>query len=283
LPRAKEAPFFIYPEAAEAAAFEPYMRKAFAEASEGVLLGKATPDYMLGRGEVGLETVADRIANACPKVKLIALLRDPIERALSNHAMEVRRGQERRSADAALNDLLAADELAAARGYPTFVNSYVIQGEYARILRVFRSRFPAGQILVEHTRDLAVDPAGLLDRVLAFLGLPVDYRPEGLGMRHFRGGTRKRVDAEAEASLLAYLRREVLPHLDGDPDAHAEAFGFFFDTWNVIADDDPTALSDETRARLEEHFREDAERLVTLDVAAPWIAEWSARDRDIPM
>lgn len=277
LPAAKEAPFFIYSDAARAGEFESYMRKTFAAAPPGALLGKVTPDYMLGRDKVGVETVVERIADSCPDVKLIALLRDPIERAVSNHTMEVRRGQESRSLDAALEDSLDPEALASARALPTFVNSYLVQGEYGRILDVFRSRFPAGRMLVEQSRDLALDPAGVLDRTLSFLGLPAGHRPPDLGARHFRGGDRKRVDAEAEASLLGYLRQEVLPHMEGDAALHANAFGFFFETWNVIPDEAPPGPSGEIRARLERHYREDAERLAGLGVAAPWVAAWDER------
>jgi hypothetical protein len=279
LTRAKEAPFFIRGDAAEPGAFAAYMRSAFREAPAGALLGKATPDYMLGRAEVGVEMVAERIAGAAPDAKLVALLRDPIERALSNYAMELRREQERRSADSALGEQLTPEGLAAARRYPTFSNSYVIQGEYGRILEVFRSRFPAERIFVDYTQELARDPGALLDRVLAFLGLPPGHRPPNLGTRYFRGGTRKRVDAEAQAALFDYLRSEVLPHLKGNPRPHANAFDFFFETWNVIPDEAPPPLSPETRLGLEQHFREDAERLAALGVATPWVATWEENSR----
>jgi hypothetical protein len=229
---------------------------------------------MLGRGEVGVEAVADRIATALPEAKLIALLRDPIERALSNYTMEVRRGQEARLPDVAFADLLEPQGLAVARAYPAFSNSYVIQGEYGRILQVFRSRFPAEQMLVAYTGELNDDPGGLLDKVHAFLGVSPGHRPSDLNVHHFQGGLRKRVDAAAEASLFAHLREELLPHLKGDFRAHADAFGFFFETWNVIPDEAPTAVSGEIRLRLEEHFREDAERLAGLGIPAPWIDRW---------
>ena len=274
LPRAKEAPYFIYPAADRPAEIEAYMRRAFAEAPAGALLGKATPDYMLGRGAVPVEAVAERIAAAFPEVKLIALLRDPIERAVSNHTMEIRRGQESRPLDAALAAQLGPQALADARSGPTFSNAYVAQGEYGRILDAYRSRFPAERMLIEQSDDLARDPGAVIDRVLSFLGLPTGFRPPELGARHFRGGTRRRVDAPAEAELLAYLREEVLPHMEGDPALHANAFGFFFETWNVVPDETPPQPSAEIRARLERHYRDDAERLARLGVAAPWLDDW---------
>jgi hypothetical protein len=274
MPRAKEAPFFIFPGVARPGGFESYMDWTFSEASPEAVLGKATPDYMLGRNEVVVEAVAARIAATLPDVKLVVLLRDPIERAISNHTMELRRGGESRPLDEALREQLAPEALVGARSYPTFAGSYVIQGEYGRILEVFRRRFAADRILVEQSEDLACDPGAVIDRVLSFLGLPAGHRPPDLGVRYFRGGGKKRVDAEAEALLFDYLRREAMPHMSGDPSLHARAFGFFFETWNVVPEETPPPLSAEIRARLEEHYQLDAERLAGLGIAAPWIESW---------
>jgi hypothetical protein len=42
----------------------------------------------------------------------------------------------------------------------------------------------------------------------------------------------------------------------------------------VVPDERPPDLSEELRARLESHYREDARRLAELGVPAPWIATW---------
>jgi hypothetical protein len=276
LPRGKEAPFFIFRSSARPGEFDAFMHRNFAGAPVAALLGKVTPDYMLGRGELDVEMVVERIAQALPEVKIVVLLRDPIERAISNYTMEARRRQESRSVDDALEESLDEKALATARARPTFTNSYVVQGEYGRILEVFRTRFKADQILVEQSRDLAADPGAVIDRTLSFLGQPTGYRPPDLGARHFRGGIRKRIDAPAEAELFDYLRREVLPHMNGDSALHANAFGFFFETWNVVPDKEQPQPSPEVRARLEDHYLEDAGHLADLGVEAPWIAAWSA-------
>jgi hypothetical protein len=127
---------------------------------------------MTGTPGSGVEVVAERISRKLPDVKLIALLRDPIARAVSGYVMAVRRGLEKRSVDAALSDLLAPQQLEESRRNPILTNSYVALGEYGRILRAYRSRFPAEQLLVLLTQDLADDPGGVLDDTLEVLGLP---------------------------------------------------------------------------------------------------------------
>jgi Sulfotransferase domain len=275
MPRSKEAPFFCL-EDASPPALAAYMRRRFRDAPADALLGKATPDYMMGRPGVHVDVVADRMSKALPDVRLIALLRDPIARAISGYTMAVRRGQEDRSIDTALTDLLDPDELATARTHPTPTNSYVILGEYGRILGVYGSLFPADRLLVTFSDDLARRPGVLLDEVLDFLGLPIGYRPEGLGVRYFRGGTRKRLEGEAEESLLAFLTKEILPYMEGDRQIHSSTFGLFYETWNVVPDDLPPQPSAEVGARLEEHFRVDAEELRKLGLSAPWVSGWGS-------
>ena len=273
-PAVKEAPFFVGPEVGPVE-FDAYMRRVFAEVPPQRLLGKATPDYMLGRRDVTVEEVARRIGATLPEVRLIVLLRDPVERAVSSHTMEVRRGHERRTLDAALEQELAPASLDAARRFPTFVNSYVVGGEYGRVLDAFMAHVSPQRMLVEQSRDFADRPAEVLDRVLSFLGLPPGHRPVDLGVRYFRGGTRSRIDPEARAELFDYFQREVLPHVEGDPTLHANAFGLFFTTWNVVPDETPPWPSAELVGRLREHYLEDARRLQGLGVAAPWVASWS--------
>jgi hypothetical protein len=50
-----------------------------------------------------------------PEVKLIAILRDPIERCISHYKMSRRRGAERRSLEQAVSELLREDRVAYAR------------------------------------------------------------------------------------------------------------------------------------------------------------------------
>src|SRR2546423_473254 len=94
LPPHKEAPFFSEPSPGD---FRGYMRALFKEAPRGAKTGTVTPTYMVGGPSAPVPVIAERIRAAAPDVKLVALLRDPVERAHSAWRMLVRRGEERRS------------------------------------------------------------------------------------------------------------------------------------------------------------------------------------------
>jgi hypothetical protein len=274
LPEDKEAPFFFTRAATEPGGLAAFMALHFGEAPPGVLLGKVTPHYMMGNGGMGAELIAQRIAAALPEVRIVALLRDPIERAVSHHRMSMCRGIEVRSFDEMTLDLLAPAQLAAAREAPTETNSYLVQGEYGRILSGYRRHFPPSRMHVELSEDLARDPAGVIDRVLVSLGLEPGHRPADLGVRHHRGGLCRRVDDDAEQQLRAFLREQVWGRLGPESERVQHAFNFFFQMWNVVADDQLPPVSPRTRAALEEHYARDAHELASLGIQAPWLSAW---------
>lgn len=277
LPRGKEVAVFTVanPSPVELASAIP---NVFDDVRPDSLLGTVSPNYMIGslQGKPGddVEAVARRIAGTCPAVKLIAVLRDPIERAASSYKMAFRRGQEKRPIDDALSDLLEPGQLSNSRRCPTDPNSLVVAGEYGRVLGVYRALFPAEQLHLAYTADLARDPGAVLDGMLGFLGLETGFRPQGLGIRHFRGGRRRLLDRHAEELLFNYFREDILPYMRGSVDAHEKAFEFFYMTWNVAPDEQPPELSAEVRMRLEAHYRDDARKLAELGIRAPWIQRW---------
>ena len=85
--------------------------------------GTVTTRYMAGGVTGGAvndnnydeRTVPLRIRERLPKVRLIAILRDPVERAVSHHRMVLMDGREQRSFDDAIGELLRPDMLERAR------------------------------------------------------------------------------------------------------------------------------------------------------------------------
>jgi hypothetical protein len=276
LPHDKEAPIFATADGARADAVARLVGSYFRDAPADALLGTVTPQYMMGHQGVSAEQIATRIAQALPDVKLIALLRDPVERAISQYRMSVRRGIERRTFAEAARQLLHPAWLEVAREQPTETNAYVVQGEYGRVLGAYCALVPARRLLVVYTSELEHDAGALLDRVLLHLGLEAGFRPDRLDMCHHRGGTRPRLDEQGERELRELLATEIWPRLGPDSEAALRAFNFFFETWNVIPDDELVELDDATRALLEAHYEQDARRLATLGIAAPWLAGWHA-------
>ena len=153
LPPGKERPYFSHDEV-YARGWGAYMRSltrhdAFADPVRS--WGTVTPQYMVGglyqsNGDAAESyderTVPLRINETLPSVHLIAILRDPVERALSHHRMLAMRGLERRSFDDAIGDLLHPDALDKSRRRPQERTGYIHVGESTTIYRYF-DRLPS--------------------------------------------------------------------------------------------------------------------------------------------
>lgn len=135
--------------------------------------GEATPYYLFHPHAAG------RIAAAVPAVRLVALLRDPTDRAYSHYRHNVRAGREPLSFDEALDreesrTRAGRDRMLREPGYECEAfrdYSYAARGVYADQLAAYRRLFPADQLLVLSSEDYFADPAATLGRVFAHLGL----------------------------------------------------------------------------------------------------------------
>jgi Sulfotransferase domain len=120
------------------------------------------------------------------RMRLIALLRDPIERAYSHFQMELRWGRETGTFEEALDHEEAElpGVLERLRTNPSLGpssglgRSYVARGLYADQLERWLRLFDADQLLILMSNDLDDDPAETLSRVAGFLDVPEWHAPE---------------------------------------------------------------------------------------------------------
>jgi hypothetical protein len=121
----------------------------------------------------------ERLGHDLPGVKLVAMLRDPVERAFSAHKHELARGYEHEGFERALaleDDRLAGEveRICADPGYESFAHrhySYCHRGQYAEQLdRVFEF-FPRAQVHVIDSAGYFSQPAREYGQLLEFLGL----------------------------------------------------------------------------------------------------------------
>ena len=137
------------------------------------LVGEATPYYLHH------PHAAMRARQVAPGAKVIALLRNPVDRAHGHWAERRRQGVEWLDFDAAIAaeaERLAGEEarMLADPAYVSFAHqhfSYVDQGRYARGLERWLGAFPRSQVLVLRSEDLYAEPAARFGDVLDFLGL----------------------------------------------------------------------------------------------------------------
>ena len=133
----------------------------FDAAPAGTLKGESTPFYLWDKAS------HLRIKALLPDVKLIAVVRDPIDRAYSNWAHLWCDGLEPES------DFVAACQQEPARiaaGYAPFWR-YLETGKYGEQLEHLYSVFDRSQVFVMRYRQLVSEPQAVLDRICAFLGI----------------------------------------------------------------------------------------------------------------
>jgi len=176
VPPEKEVPFFSN-EKRFAIGWDSYFREFFSEAPADAILGTVTPQYM----ERPSSFVPQRIFQLMPRIKLIALLRNPIDRAFSHYRMESRFNREPRKFEEAAASDLGKEKL----------KIYFTAGQYGAMLDQFLDYFPREQLLVHFTDALEETPEKVLDSIMAHLGLATGFRPLNLGKRYHVGGRQR--------------------------------------------------------------------------------------------
>lgn len=270
LPLEKEVPFFTETSAdgSDAAAWARFARRYFA--ADGRRIGKVTPQYMADA------RVPRRLAALMPDCRLIAVLRDPLERSYSHFRMAQRRGTETRDFAAAMAPLLDPCQQQRARsgspprhaqGYEPEADYYLAWSEYGRILTDYRRCFGAQQLLVIYSEELQDNPRQVLQRVLRFIGVSTDFHPRGLGEVMHAGGGGNRLPPALRVWLrelgpVAALWRRVPPQLQG-------RLRFLYERWNARSTGQRPELPADLEAALRHHLRADLDRLLDLGCPGP--------------
>jgi hypothetical protein len=158
---------------------------------------------------------AERFARDLPGVKVITLLRDPVERAYSAHAHELARGFETEPFERALeleDERVEgeAEKLAADPGYQSHSHqhhAYVRRGRYIEQLERLERLLGRDRMLVVDSEDFFTDPEPVWASVTEFLGLPWDGEP--VFERH-----NARPRSPMDESLRARLHESFAPYDD---------------------------------------------------------------------
>jgi hypothetical protein len=162
--------------------------------------GEGSPYYLFH------PQVPGRVARDLPDVKLIALLRDPVERAYSHFQHETARGFEDLGFAEAIDreeERLAGEheKLVADPTYRSFEHqhhSYQARGRYAEQILAWHAALPPERLLVLHMESFFAEPEEGFPRVLAFLGLP-EWAPPAFDRYNARRYTS--MDAAVRARL----------------------------------------------------------------------------------
>lgn len=155
-----------------------------------------------------------RAARLLPGVKLIAVLRNPVDRALSHYQHELRGGRESLTFAEAIEreaERLAGEEerLRTDPSYYSYSHrrySYTLRGLYVDQLRRWVEHFPRSQLLVIQSEWLFRDPVAASALVYDFLGL----RPHRL--EHYKPFLQGKYEREMPGELRSRLATFFEPH-----------------------------------------------------------------------
>jgi hypothetical protein len=178
----------------------------FAGANGYAVRGESSPSYTMHPWVPG---VPERIRGSVPDARLIYLVRDPIERMVSQYVHHRTCGYTRKT----ISELFSVDRFEE--------SDYVLFSRYAFQLGRYLQCFPESQILVVAHEDLLSRRDEALTRVFRFLGVDEGFRSEGFSatyntardrmvQRGLNRLTRGRINSErfnALARRLPPLRR----------------------------------------------------------------------------
>ena len=146
-----------------------YLDRYFAAAKSQTAVGEASTSYLYQ------PYVPERIAATYPHMKLVVLLRDPVERAHSNYRRSVESGLEKLDFDTAVRT--EDDRLRALSGEMAEIAPYAYAGRslYHSQLKRYLEWFPPEQMLILFSDELEDAPEALAARVFSFLGVDSSF------------------------------------------------------------------------------------------------------------
>ena len=144
----------------------------FSEAKAGQLRAEITPYYVYH------PAVPERIYHLNPSMRMILLLRDPVERALSQYFHAKRKGFEELSIEKAFSAeasrLAGSMEVVMRLGgvdYSHQKHSYVSRSRYDQQIMRYLNYFKPVQLLILRSEDLFEQPNLALDKIKKFLDI----------------------------------------------------------------------------------------------------------------
>jgi len=176
-----------------------------------VTTAEATPDYLFH------PLAPERVAAMLPDARFVVLLRDPVVRAWSHHALHATRGREPLPFEEAIDaeeerlggeeERILADPAHPAARYLRL--SYLGRGDYAPQLERWFARIPRERFLVLVSEEFFADPAGALRSTEVFLGLPRWDGQPALEHRHAIGGGAAEMAPETRARLREHFAPRI--------------------------------------------------------------------------
>ncbi len=182
IPIDKELPYFLYKKL-NSKGLGGFLDKYFNSANKGELLGLSTPQYMMN------PSVFPEIKKSLPNVKLIAILRNPIDRLVSHYSHAVRLGVEHREIDRVIESQI--NENNHDKFLDSTTNKYISAGEYGHILEELFKSFDKNKVLIIDFNDFIKNTQINLEHICDFLHIKMDCHKEEFKVK-MNGGMKKK-------------------------------------------------------------------------------------------
>ncbi len=203
------------------AQFPTHFQRTYVERVRGqhFLTGEASPYYLF------YPPAPKRVKALLPRVKLIVLLRNPVDRAYSHHWLATLEGHEtlpfaeaierEMQRTAGEQEEILRDEQYASFNHRHF--TYLARGIYVDQLQHWMNFFPREQFLILKSEDLYKDTASTFKRTLAFLAVPTTASEDQQDFKQYREPNRRGYQNEEtppklDAKMRAYLIEYFKPH-----------------------------------------------------------------------
>ena len=131
----------------------------FAGVKDEIAIGEASPNYLFH-----YESSAARIKKYVPNAKLIVILRNPVERAYSDHLMHIR-------------DAIGYRSLLEQIKYSSHKSFILRKGFYYVPLKYYFTQFGREQIKVFFYDDLCENPQEFMQKMYKYLGVDEEFVP----------------------------------------------------------------------------------------------------------
>ena len=180
---------------------------------------EATPMYLYH------PLAPERIHQLLPQIKLLVLLRNPTDRAISHYHHSRSRGWEKlpilEAMHAEESRIVALSQSADFAGGAFRYFSYKSRGNYIEQIRRYRKYFRDDQMLILKSEELFSNPAAALPAIFEFVGVRPNYTVADLAARNV-SENKDTVPAE----VYVYLKDFFRPHNQALYDLIGRDFGW---------------------------------------------------------
>ena len=186
-------------------------------------LGEATPYYLCH------PHAPTRIASLLPQAKLIAILRNPVDRAISHYFHEQKKGREELPILEALQreEERCAEEWQRMLNDPQYISkahqsfSYKQRGIYLEQIKRYLEVFPEEQLLILESSKLFSKPQAVLKKVFNFLEIDSEVAIPDIAIKNANPNKKMVPD-----TVRSYLQDYFAPHNKALQNALGKDFGW---------------------------------------------------------